>query len=51
MTKPEFRNPNEIQSRRAMGVMSEHNASAGEPEIFSLRPWRIRGVLREQEQI
>ena len=44
-------NLRKIQSRRAMGVMSEHNASAGEPEIFSLRPWRIRGVLREQEQI
>jgi hypothetical protein len=33
MTKPEFRNPNEIQSRRAMGVMADHNARAKEPEI------------------
>jgi hypothetical protein len=28
MTKPEFRNPNQIQSLRATGVMSEHNARA-----------------------
>jgi hypothetical protein len=50
MTKPEFRNPNQIQSLRAMGVMPDHNAPqrAGD---FSLRSWRIRGVLRGQEQI
>jgi hypothetical protein len=35
--------------RRAKGVMSDHNARAKEPEIFSLRSWRIRGL--EQERI
>jgi hypothetical protein len=34
--------------RRATGVMADQNASRKEPEIFSLRARRIRGLKQER---
>jgi hypothetical protein len=37
------------QMKDALVVMSDHKRTRKEQEIFSLRSWRIRGVLREEQ--
>jgi hypothetical protein len=37
------------QMKDALVVMSDHKHTRKEQEIFSLRSWRIRGVLREEQ--